>query len=940
MSRPEFENLVRDNILRSNQGSTSKLTERQALRLENYVADDHHDDKTYARRLVEDKLSKLKWYNPNYDPDDPALNLSKGWAFYEHFTLARQSAETTQSRNQFKHVDPGIEKESKLYGFFTTPSRAFSEWGIGVALYFQSLKMFSMALLVACIISIRNIAFYQSVDYHGKDHDILYKYYGSAICESYEYVTCEESYCNMEEMGRNNIPYWISRELDEVTVFVRKNVCNITGSTIMNSYITILFLLTFTLFFGWYQKKLAVRLDEDLITASDYSIHVQNPPEDAHDPSEWRDFFRKYDEETEHVVGCTIVLNNEALIWQLINRRICRDELQKLLPKTDIDNKDDVKVAVAEHIVERNQRRFSCLGILFSLTLKPILNLINRFVPAEKLLEKIDMYSNNIRELQGKPYHVADVFITFETESGQRNCLEKLNEGKLNVKSNESIDPIHLFRGETHLDVVEPTEPSAVRYQDLSISGMSKNIRFAITFIITVGLIGCSSLLVNHTRKTLGVIRAGLLTSFLNIIIPRIVNLLLLIEKHNSEGGRQRSLFLKVTLFRWGITVIMTRFLTDYTATLSSRGQDGLLPAVFGIFIAEISLVPVLRYVDLGGLLSKHYFAPRATTQNQMYLCFKGSPYNLAERYTDLTKIVFLSFYYCALYPFTLLFGGVALILRYYVDKFCLLRTWRSAPYFGTQLADFSMKYFIWLAIVLGALVSAFDFVYFPFDHVCDATNDQDAAIYENIAVTNVTANGEEVEGNLTMAGGSFARVCSENTCCQENVVFRKLGFFKPWRIEGDNFQWMSDEQGGTAIVYAVTAFSLLMGYIAIHFGVNFKLFVKSLMGGLSVEQSKVQNVDYSSIKNLDGYIPQITIGRFPFPLLLCDVKDITPGAIGWIDPSDETYRDNNCIFDIDDVNAELDEDNNPLPPPSLQGPLFSVVKQWERDFSNTAHIS
>jgi len=734
-------------------------------------------------------------------------------------------------------------------------------------------------------------------------------------------------------MEYNYIDYAIS---SVNTTFVRKSLCNVEGRAIISSYITIWSLILFTLFFGWYQRKLAVCLDEDLITASDYSIHVKNPPPDATDPDEWRDFFMTYAKgPNPHVAGCTIVLNNDLLIWQLINRRICRNELRKLLPSTNINNTDDVKKDVALHIEKRDQQRFSFVGLLFSLTLKPILNLLNRFVPAEKLLEKIEMYSDKIRELQDEKYDVADVFITFETESDQRNALKTLNQGKLNIRSNEStglMDETHQFKGQ-FLDIQEATEPSAVRYQDLSTTSWSKNIRILITFIITFGLIVGSSLLVNHTRKTHGVIRAGLLTTFLNVIIPRIVNLLLLLEKHSSEGELQRSLFFKVILFRWVVTVVMTKFLTDFTATLGKDERNALLPAVFGIFIAEITLVPVLRYVDVGGFLSKHYFAPRATTQDQIYLCFKGSPYNLAERYTDLTKIIFLSYYYCALYPFALLFGSVALIFRYYADKFCLLRTWRPAPYFGTQLADFSMKYFFSVAIVMAALASAFDFLYFSFDHVCDATDVQDEVSY-NVNATVFLGRDNVGMTNIEVDGSSRARVCSDTECCQDNIVFRKLGLFKPWDNENDAFSWMSEDQESYAIIYAVTAFVFLMVYITIIFGERLKEFITFLFSGLYSSEGKDQQVDYSSMEGLNAYIPQHTMGRFPFPLLLCDVKDIKPGAIGWVDPSDETYRDHTCLFDIDEVNAELDENDCPYPPPSITGPLFSTVKHWDREYN------
>lgn len=64
----------------------------------------------------------------------------------------------------------------------------------------------------------------------------------------------------------------------------------------------------------------------------------------------------------------------------------------------------------------------------------------------------------------------------------------------------------------------------------------------------------------------------------------------------------------------------------------------------------------------------KHLLAPRARTQEQMNMYFQGTFYNLGERYTDLTKILFLVFNYGALLPAAFFFGSAILIIQYYVS--------------------------------------------------------------------------------------------------------------------------------------------------------------------------------------------------------------------------------------------------------------------------------
>ena len=220
--------------------------------------------------------------------------------------------------------------------------------------------------------------------------------------------------------------------------------------------------------------------------------------------------------------------------------------------------------------------------------------------------------------------------------------LKTLETGWIDITTNrmEGKDRDHLFRGERVLHVVEPEEPSGICYQDLAASLTSRVIRSMITLLLTVGLITLCAYLVQTVRKTKGPFWAGIFTSVSNMIIPNIVKLILLAEKHDTEGNRQRSLYIKVTIFRWFNTVIMTRILSGFSTVLG-RESDDLLVAINGIFIIEMFFIPALSLLDLPGNLSKHYVAPRAKTQDQMFLCFKGSVYNLAEKYAVSVVLCF-----------------------------------------------------------------------------------------------------------------------------------------------------------------------------------------------------------------------------------------------------------------------------------------------------------
>lgn len=54
---------------------------------------------------------------------------------------------------------------------------------------------------------------------------------------------------------------------------------------------------------------------------------------------------------------------------------------------------------------------------------------------------------------------------------------------------------------------------------------------------------------------------------------------------------------------------------------------------------SDIVTTNALQLLDPFGHIARHIQAPRAATQDAMNLLFQGSVYELAERYTDMTKV-------------------------------------------------------------------------------------------------------------------------------------------------------------------------------------------------------------------------------------------------------------------------------------------------------------
>ena len=370
---------------------------------------------------------------------------------------------------------------------------------------------------------------------------------------------------------------------------------------------------------------------------------LYSPPKNAYDPEKWREFFNRFDDNGKGVTLVTIVLNNTPLLKALKDRRYFLKELQRRIPDADLENLhkpenlEKLKKQVEEKSEKLEKKRVdgeSLAKLLFNCTLRPILRIFCMYMDPQNLFVKVQDKTKVVQKLLEDKYDVSTVFVTFETEKGKRKAMYELMASRLDIKRQNTKGKKHLFGDKkVLLDVIVPTEPSAVRYLNLDKPFVTRICQMIITLAITFGLIILSAFLVRATREKRGAFWAGILTTSLNIIIPVVVKLLQLIEVHPREEDIQRSMYIKITLFRWVNTAITTKFIIPFTSTLGNEQSD-LLVAINGILVAEIWIAPLLALLDIKGNLSKHYYAPRATVHEQMLLCFKGTRYNMADKYT------------------------------------------------------------------------------------------------------------------------------------------------------------------------------------------------------------------------------------------------------------------------------------------------------------------
>lgn len=461
-------------------------------------------------------------------------SLDQAWAFFEHYSLPRHFPQTLEKnrrvsiggRPNLKKAEAGETEPTVLYSVWGTPERELGDFGISIGVYFWLQRVLCGVMFLAGLMSIPNILYFMSDEYGQNPADIDYKTVGSAICTDTEWVPCP----TCEEEDWTGIFGGASRfaTTDDGLVFVLRNYCTIRLREGIVALATMVFVAVAVIFVNYNAGQRAIDLDENEQTTSDYAMEVFNPPKDAYDPDEWKEFFEQYGK----VDSVTVVLNNEKLVKVLVARRKLAQDIRLMLEsgkkfdQTDLDS-------MIEHCKEKKQEK------------------------ARKILEKIHDLEEKAKELAENKMDVSEVFVIFDTEEGQRNAISELSFPYLTRLF--GIPEDKKYQG-TALVVGEAREPNAIRWNDLETTFFGNAVRLLISYILVVIFL----LIAAGVVLAAGIYSAGfaaIAISLMNTIIPYVFRFITDgIEAHTSEGAKEASLYIKVTIFKWINTAIITSY--------------------------------------------------------------------------------------------------------------------------------------------------------------------------------------------------------------------------------------------------------------------------------------------------------------------------------------------------------------------------------------------
>eukprot|EP00934_Nitzschia_sp_Nitz4_P005694 Nitzschia sp. Nitz4//scaffold351_size16537//12557//15992//NITZ4_008854-RA/size16537-augustus-gene-0.2-mRNA-1//1//CDS//3329548890//5684//frame0 len=696
--------------------------------------------------------------------------------------------------------------------------------------------------------------------------------------------------------------------------FAEKNHCE--GATRKNGFFNLATVLLFfvgAVFIQNKQNDLVVQFDEDEQTAQDYSICVMNPPPDAPDPAEWKLFFENTFDC--HVTVCTVDVDNDKLIKLLVKRREILQRLELLLPGIELTNKNLDREAARDKITA------GCFGSATVFKLVEEMKNINMQV--QEYVQESDVLPS------------CSVFVTFETESAQRAVLEGLAVGTQAAQKNDTSkvkDPRYLFRGKYVLEVIEPEEPSAIRWQEVNATRSEIATALFLTTFLCIVLIGIAFAVILFLYPISPAL-APLVTTGFTSVFPMFAKALMDMEHHRSESSRQKWLFIKIAAFNILVTAVLISVVNPFTATLDKKEESlpGLISGIHALFVAQLGITPALQLVDIAGNLNRHIFAPRAKTQGDMNRQFTGSVVFLAERYANLMKYLFLIVWYCAIYPAAFFMGSFALWIVYFADRFSLMRSWARTPQLGTQISDFARNYFTPTALALMAVLSAYSWSGFPYDNLCiDEGASLDPGYIGNWTI-NIPGLEEslfgialfkepDIEVNTTVLEGSPVY----KYCLQDFRAYFGRRSFPPLPKFQDE-PWMTPAQEDLLNVYGWIAVGILGCVLVSFVSRNIRNLIQSIVGWHSA-QGEDQGTNFSQVKSIDTYLPSYQ-PQMGYPLLLTDVSKIDPALFSWTDP-DKPHLDYDITRDLRDIVSGPEE--------VQKTNLFSKVQHWPVEDNKT----
>ena len=472
-------------------------------------------------------------------------------------------------------------------------------------------------------------------------------------------------------------------------------------------------MILFVYFTKSFNDKLSEKIDLANNTAEDYSVVVTSPsgylPKTADEIKEAYDLLMpEYP-----VVSISLVYDNRKL-FKTIRKAVNAEKA--MLKATAKDVKDEKKPEItpekAEAIMDAAKKDV-VNAVEFVQTYKQKYLMMDRdlnywahmyFQALQEIKETNDEIEEDLERTPKAAY------VVFDSEDGARtacahygkNAFERLNvcgctHEIQRIKDLQAPEPHDFIKACDHDDA---TEPSDLLWDYIGVSsrertardviswGLASFIMFVLYNIIyslkksTIERAQQSSRIKDTYVDSAVAVVSSVMIVVLNMALPYVMKATCSLEVHKNETSKQNSIMTKLCIVRFFNTAILTFLVTPADSVLESD----LVTSVQAILIMDLWLPAFSRLLDVYNLAMRYGLGKTAESQQSLNVYFSGTYWRLAERYTDISKTLFLCLFYAAIVPSGYAIVAVCFLVTYITDKYLLLRRWREPPQYGDAM--------------------------------------------------------------------------------------------------------------------------------------------------------------------------------------------------------------------------------------------------------------
>lgn len=286
-----------------------------------------------------------------------------------------------------------------------------------------------------------------------------------------------------------------------------------------------------------------------------------------------------------------------------------------------------------------------------------------------------------------------------------------------------------------------------------------------------------------------------------------------------------------------------------------------------------------------------------------------------------MSKVLFLSFYYCTIFPSALFLCAGTMLVLYYIDSYSIMRIWKRNPQIGPQISHFNDKYIVPFYILVLSILSSYWWSAFPYDNLCSVdSTDTPTQAPTNISLTddNLFPPGYDIFVESEFKNETVYEYCNQNL------------LFKEFPVEEHN-SWMTEDQRHMANLFGWSSLAVLV-LMALFFSFLALRHIFRFFKSDYSPDGRDMEIPFSTLEDNCTYIPQVETKQTPYPFIVGNVSDMNPELFDWVS-AEHSYDYYNVTLDLKDIltPAELEE--------ASAKTLFSIVKDYtySDDIDNNA---